>query len=270
MTATHLKLAGDAEARPPLSALSSLTAAALLAGAGSLIYAQAALLGTFELDLSIFAGLELAAAGVIALPALRRRHCTPLLGSLFGVLTVAANSGPIVYDLAHPEALHTFAFMLIAVSIALVMAVAGLAATIQNYRRPAGERPAPRGLATTLVALSALVAGGIAVAAIPRPAGAGVSQAVLDALPALSSPGFSFDQTELRVRAGELVALRLENPHGVPHSFDIDELDVHVSMPTGQDALALFRPTAPGTYTFYCAVPGHLEAGMRGTLIVEP
>jgi Copper binding proteins, plastocyanin/azurin family len=34
--------------------------------------------------------------------------------------------------------------------------------------------------------------------------------------------------------------------------------------------LGLFRPTAAGTYTFYCSGPGHCEAGMVGTLIVEP
>jgi plastocyanin len=42
-------------------------------------------------------------------------------------------------------------------------------------------------------------------------------------------------------------------------------------MPSGQSSLALFRPTAPGTYTFYC-MP-HFDKttgeGMRGTLIVE-
>ena len=41
-------------------------------------------------------------------------------------------------------------------------------------------------------------------------------------------------------------------------------------MPPGQSALALFQLAEPGAYTFYCDLPGHREAGMVGTLIVEP
>jgi uncharacterized cupredoxin-like copper-binding protein len=41
-------------------------------------------------------------------------------------------------------------------------------------------------------------------------------------------------------------------------------------MPAGKIALALFTPTTSGTYTFYCRVTGHTEAGMVSTLIVEP
>jgi uncharacterized cupredoxin-like copper-binding protein len=80
----------------------------------------------------------------------------------------------------------------------------------------------------------------------------------------------TFDQTELQARVGETVALRLENNDTQTHSFDIDAFDVHVAMPTNMPALALFTPTAPGSYTFYCRIPGHTEAGMKGMLIVEP
>jgi hypothetical protein len=71
-----------------------------------------------------------------------------------------------------------------------------------------------------------------------------------------------FDQSELRAKVGENVALRLENRDAGAHSFDIDVLNVHAAMPSGKPALALFTPTALGSYSFYSGVPGHIEAGM--------
>jgi uncharacterized cupredoxin-like copper-binding protein len=37
----------------------------------------------------------------------------------------------------------------------------------------------------------------------------------------------------------------------------------------GMGASVSFVPTKPGTFEFFCAVPGHKEAGMVGTLIVR-
>ncbi|TMW73916.1 plastocyanin/azurin family copper-binding protein [Alteribacter natronophilus] len=31
----------------------------------------------------------------------------------------------------------------------------------------------------------------------------------------------------------------------------------------------IFTPLKTGTYEFFCTIPGHKEAGMRGTLIVN-
>lgn len=270
MTTTAVSPAGQVAAgRPPLSALARLTAATLVGGAAALAYAQVGLVHAFLPDLTIFAGLELIAAALIAGVPVGRWRWTPILGALLAALTLALNWGPIVHDLGNPASFHPFAFMAVSVSNALVMLVAGLAATAQNYARPAGERRAPRGLALALVAVATFVAGGVAVAAIPQPAGAGVSPETLAGLPALVSPGFAFEPGALRVRSGELVAMRLDNPHAAPHSFDIDALNVHVAMPSGKSALALFEAPAPGTYEFYCALPGHREAGMVGTLVVE-
>ena len=102
--------------------------------------------------------------------------------------------------------------------------------------------------------------------------GSGVSEEMLAQLPALSVKAAKFEQTELHARVGQTVALRLNNADGQGHSFDVDEFNVHAAMPGGKPSLALFTPTKPGTYTFYCALHYNKQTGqgMKGTLIVAP
>lgn len=106
--------------------------------------------------------------------------------------------------------------------------------------------------------------------ASPRQADAGNSPEALAGLPAITSPGFSFNQAEIKAKAGETVALRFDNTHNARHSFDIDDFHVHVPAAPGEQRLVRFTPTKPGTYTFYCGIPGHREMGMEGKLVVEP
>jgi plastocyanin len=70
-------------------------------------------------------------------------------------------------------------------------------------------------------------------------------------------------------KGGETVALRLENEDTSAHSFDIDEFTIQ-TLPAATTSLALFTPSMPGIYTFYCSLPDHREFGMVGTLIVMP
>lgn len=171
------------------------------------------------------------------------------------------------YNLAHPASTHEFGFALILLAIATVGIVAGIGATVQNYR--SAERRTPRALPFALTALAALCLGALLVAAIPQGgANAGVSDAALAGLPALTTINSAFSQLEIHAKVGEMVALRLENGDGEAHSFDIDELNVHAAMPAGQRGLALFKSTQPGIYTFYCGIPAHRDF-MIGKLIVE-
>ena len=78
-----------------------------------------------------------------------------------------------------------------------------------------------------------------------------------------------FGQEVLRVKAGEPITFELQNRDMYAHSFDIDELAWHVQMPANDQVLAEFTAVSPGTYTVYCAIPGHREAGMVATLVVE-
>jgi plastocyanin len=52
------------------------------------------------------------------------------------------------------------------------------------------------------------------------------------------------------------------------HTFTIDALHVNVDVPIGANRRVTFNAPA-GRYEFYCRVPGHRAAGMKGTLIVS-
>ena len=85
-----------------------------------------------------------------------------------------------------------------------------------------------------------------------------------------TSKAMRFEQTELHIKAGETMTLQLENHDIYAHSFDIDELNLHIQMPANNQVTTQLTAEKPGIYTIYCAVPGHKEAGMVATLIVEP
>ncbi len=86
----------------------------------------------------------------------------------------------------------------------------------------------------------------------------------------ITAQNMRFGQAEIQVQAGQPVTLALDNNDLYGHSFDVDELDIHVVMGANGRATATFTPTEPGTYPIYCGIPGHREAGMVSTLVVEP
>jgi plastocyanin len=86
-----------------------------------------------------------------------------------------------------------------------------------------------------------------------------------------ADPGgaLSFDQTELTASAGE-VTINLTNAAQIPHNVAVEGNgvdEVSETVTAGDTSLTL--TLEPGEYTFYCAVPGHREGGMEGTLTVE-
>jgi plastocyanin len=86
-----------------------------------------------------------------------------------------------------------------------------------------------------------------------------------------ADPGgaLAFDQTELTAPAGE-VTIHLTNDAQIPHNVEVEGNGVEEvsDTVTGADT-SLAVTLEPGEYVFYCAVPGHREGGMEGTLTVE-
>lgn len=237
---------------------------ALVGEGAALMFLQTVSIG-FEPILTGFVVVALVFAAIIA----TGRRWTPLLAVLWFALVVGGNAQYLAYDLAHPALFDHFSFSVVFTAIALVGVVGGVAALVQQKR---SDNPGtPRWFWPFVIALVALSTGAVAVSWLGAgSAGSGVSAETLAQLPALNTLPNRFDQNEIRAHVGETVALRLQNEDTSAHSFDIDQLNVHTAMPVGTTNLALFRPSAPGSYTFYCNIPGHREAGMEGTLIVEP
>lgn len=75
---------------------------------------------------------------------------------------------------------------------------------------------------------------------------------------------------DLHVPQGAHVTLTLVNGDGALHNLYIDELGVHSADLAGQGnrTEVTFVADRPGTFAYYCAIPGHRQAGMEGKLII--
>lgn len=81
----------------------------------------------------------------------------------------------------------------------------------------------------------------------------------------------AYTTTEATAKAGT-VTVEFDNPQALTHDVAIEdssgaEVGKTELIADGTDTTTV--DLKPGTYTFYCTVPGHREAGMEGTLTVE-
>ncbi|MDF2626557.1 MAG: Cytochrome c oxidase, subunit copper domain [Symbiobacteriaceae bacterium] len=105
----------------------------------------------------------------------------------------------------------------------------------------------------------------------------------------LKVEGYSFGQKEIALQKGKTYQLVLDNKDVQLHDFSIDKIavkaehandnhghdmggkkpDLHVAADAGKSGTVTFTPTAAGSYTFYCTVDGHKDAGMVGKVVVK-
>jgi plastocyanin len=81
----------------------------------------------------------------------------------------------------------------------------------------------------------------------------------------------AYTTNKATAKAGQ-VSVEFENPQELQHDVSIEDSSGKVLAETELVAGGSATATAnlkPGTYTFFCSVPGHREAGMEGTLTVK-
>jgi plastocyanin len=79
-----------------------------------------------------------------------------------------------------------------------------------------------------------------------------------------------FDKKTLRAKAGK-VTIRMANPSSTKHAIGVEGrgIDKH-GKTVGKGGTSRVTVTLKkGTYSFYCPVGGHEDAGMKGRLIVS-
>jgi plastocyanin len=154
-----------------------------------------------------------------------------------------------------------------------------------QVQNPNPEGAMPKGLASgaTLTDIAAYVAQSAAkpgqdtglLASAVKPAGAGkpaVEQSGKLQIAADPSGQLSYVTNKASATAGP-VTVEMPNMSGVTHNIAIQQgssgpilgASAFVSKGVGAVKVTL----KPGTYTFFCQVPGHRQAGMEGTLTVK-
>ncbi len=81
----------------------------------------------------------------------------------------------------------------------------------------------------------------------------------------------AYTTTQVSTKAGK-VTIEFDNEQSMPHDVAIEDSNGDLVGKTDvitESSATTTVDLKPGTYKFYCSVPGHREAGMEGTLTVE-
>jgi plastocyanin len=110
-----------------------------------------------------------------------------------------------------------------------------------------------------------------ATSSTPAPASGGESAGASLSLAANPEGQLKYDKTSLTAKAGK-VSISFANMSPLSHNVTVASSSGAVVGATetfqgGSKTLSL--NLKPGTYKFYCSVPGHRQAGMEGTLTVQ-
>lgn len=189
-------------------------------------------------------------------------------GGIAGVVMLLVLSADVAFfmlpafasNAAHRENL---AVIMIPASLGII-SLSGVVAALASLSR---RHPSPGGRVAALVPQAAIAAFAVAlIAGFVQQQGHGV---------AVAQPGdvrmeirsIEFIPKTITVPAGQ-TTFALHNGDLFWHTFTIDSLHLNADTPIGGRRRVSVN-LLPGTYEYFCRVPGHRAAGMKGTLIVR-
>jgi hypothetical protein len=222
----------------------------------------------------VFATITAIVAGVglvsVVWSGARRRPWFWLVSAIPALFILLMNATYLAYDITRPAITETFLRSLLVLAGGLAIILGAVTAFFEVRRgRPAWTRSGRIGWVSMAV-VGVLVGASITslLAGSASASGAGVAEKPTVS-GVLTVDKNAFVETRLDMTDAEVLGLFIVNKDPFPHSFDIDSLDIHVQLlPSSTTAVAI-KPTGSGEIAFYCSVPGHVAAGMVGTLSVD-
>jgi plastocyanin len=148
------------------------------------------------------------------------------------------------------------------------------------HLNPRAARPSIAVLTATALGLAACGGGGGATATPTRspkptatasPKSTSTNSSAVAALSLQADPSqLKFDKSALSAKPGE-VTIEMKNPSALQHNVAIEGNGVDVAGKiVGKGGTSTVTATLKGgTYTFYCSVDSHRQAGMQGTLTIK-
>jgi plastocyanin len=193
-----------------------------------------------------------------------------LVSAIPAALILLLNAPFLAYDITRPTITETFVRSLLVLAGGLAVVLGGVTAFFEVRRGSPIRSRSGRAGWVSAVAVGALI-GSIVTSVLAgsvSAAGAGVAQEpTVSAV--LTIEDNAFLPAGLRMEAGDVLGLFIVNEDPFPHSFDIDDLGIHVQLLPNSTTAVAIQPSGPEDLDFFCGVPGHAEAGMVGAIEVN-
>ena len=140
-----------------------------------------------------------------------------------------------------------------------IVGLLGAAGFVVSGGNQAAGRRAARGVAALALAVILAIAGvAAATASNTAPSGKAI---------VISATNARYSATTITADHGT-VTVDFTNNDLFWHTFTVPALGVDIRTPVKGHGQVSFN-AAPGSYEFFCAIPGHKSIGMRGTLIIN-